>query len=255
MSDRLETLLASKNCREVCEAAVRRLWTEELAKRRNEKEADKAVRAAVHQMTGAFLTPEQLKTARGLLEEYLSGRKEALDEALRLHASTRERLPCAQAVYAAIFEATGRPGRILDLACGFTPLYLGAKGYHVTGYDVHRGAADLINEWAGACSWSVRAFCADLLCENAFERADLALMMKLLPVLEQQKKGAGVQLLAEVPAAWRAVTFPLRTLGGRSIGMEKHYSDWMEANVPKGLTLHSRLIVDNELIYLFKEDC
>ena len=37
MSDRLQALLASKNCREVCEAAVRRLWTEELAKRRNEK--------------------------------------------------------------------------------------------------------------------------------------------------------------------------------------------------------------------------
>ena len=116
MSDRLETLLASKNCREVCEAAVRRLWTEELAKRRSEKEADKAVRAAVHQMTGAFLTPEQLKTARGLLGEYLSGHEEALDEALRLHASTRERLPCAQAFYAAIFEVTGRPERILDLA-------------------------------------------------------------------------------------------------------------------------------------------
>ena len=255
MSDRLETLLASKNCREVCEAAVRRLWTEELAKRRNEKEADKAVRAAVHQMTGAFLTPEQLKTARGLLREYLSGREEALDEALRLHASTRERLPCAQAFYAAIFEATGRPERILDLACGFNPLYLGAKGYCVTGYDVHKGAVDLINEWANACSWSVRALCADLLGENAFERADLALMMKLLPVLEQQKKGAGVRLLAEVPATWRAVTFPLRTLGGRSVGMEKHYSDWMEANVPEGLNLHSRLIVDNELIYLFKEDC
>ena len=73
--------------------------------------------------------------------------------------------------------------------------------------------------------------------------------------LDPDANRLGVQLLAEVPAAWRAVTFPLRTLGGRSIGMEKHYSDWMEANVPKGLTLHSRLIVDNELIYLFKEDC
>ena len=255
MSDRLQALLASKNCREVCEAAVRRLWTEELAKRRNEKEADKAVRAAVHQMTGAFLTPEQLKTARGLLTDYLSGREEALDEALRLHASSRERLPCAQALYSAIFEVTGRPERILDLACGFNPLYLGAQGYRVTGYDVHKGAVELINEWANACSWSVRALCADLLGENAFERADLALMMKLLPVLEQQEKGAGVRLLAEIPAAWRAVTFPLRTRGGRSVGMEKHYSDWMEANVPEGLTLHSRLIVDNELIYLFKEDC
>ena len=79
-------------------------------------------------------------------------------------------------------------------------------------------------------------------------------MMKLLPVLEQQKKGAGIRLLAAVPAHWRVVTFPLRTLGGRSVGMERHYSDWMESNVPGGLTLDSRLVVGDELMYLFKED-
>lgn len=253
MSDRLNALLASKNCREVSEDAVRRLWQEELPRRRNEKEADKAVRAAVHQMTGAFLTPEQLKRARRLMEEYLSGREEALTEALCLHASTRERLPACAQLYAALFEETGRPGSLLDLACGFNPLWLGAQGLCVTGCDVHRGAVDLINDWSRACGWQVTARCLDLLSENTFARADLALMMKLLPVLEQQKKGAGVALLASVPARFRAVTFPLRTLGGRSVGMEKHYSDWMEAHVPPNLTLHRRLIVEDELIYLFKE--
>ena len=123
------------------------------------------------------------------------------------------------------------------------------------GLDVSGGCVQLINDWALRRGWDVSAQCRDLLCAPALPETDAALMMKLLPVLEQQKKGAGVRLLAEVPAAWRAVTFPLRTLGGRSVGMEKHYSDWMEANVPEGLTLHSRLIVDNELIYLFKEDC
>lgn len=252
MSDRLNALLASKNCREVCEDAVRRLWQEELSRRRNEKEADKAVRAAVHQMTGAFLTPEQLKRARRLMQEYVAGREDALYEALSLHASTRERL-AADELYAALFGETGTPDGILDLACGFNPLYLGAKGLCTTGYDVHRGAVDLVNDWSRACGWRVSAQCADLLGENTFERADLALMMKLLPVLEQQRKGAGLKLLQSVPARFRAVTFPLRTLGGRSVGMEKHYSDWMEANVPATLSLHRRLIVNDELIYLFKE--
>ena len=36
--------------------------------------------------------------------------------------------------------------------------------------------------------------------------------------------------------------------------MERHYSDWMESNVPGGLTLDSRLVVGDELMYLFKED-
>lgn len=253
MSDRLSALLASKNCREVCEDAVRRLWQEELSRRRNEKEADKAVRAAVHQMTGAFLTPEQLKRARRLMEEYASGREDALAEALSLHASTRERLAAADELYAALLEEAGTPESILDLACGFNPLYLGARGLCVTGCDVHRGAVDLVNDWSRACGWQVTARCVDLLGENTFERADLALMMKLLPVLEQQKRGAGLRLLASAPARFRAVTFPLRTLGGRSVGMEKHYSDWMEANVPANLSLHRRLIVADELIYLLKE--
>ena len=254
MSERLEALLRSKNCRQVCPDAVRRLWEEELAKRRSEKEADKAVRAAVHQMSGAFLTAEELKRARGLMEEYVEGRTDALTEALQMHASTRERLAVMDDLYDALFEQTGVPSRILDLACGFNPLYLGSRGLCVTGCDVHRGAVDLLHAWSRACGWRVEARCADLLTDNDFEPASLALMMKLLPVLEQQKKGAGIRLLAAVPAHWRVVTFPLRTLGGRSVGMERHYSDWMESNVPGGLTLDSRLVVGDELMYLFKED-
>ena len=254
MSERLEALLRSKNCRQVCPDAVRRLWEEELAKRRSEKEADKAVRAAVHQMSGAFLTAEELKRARGLMEEYVEGRTDALTEALQMHASTRERLAVMDDLYDALFERTGVPSRILDLACGFNPLYLGSRGLCVTGCDVHRGAVDLLHAWSRACGWRVEARCADLLTDNDFEPASLALMMKLLPVLEQQKKGAGLRLLATVPAHWRVVTFPLRTLGGRSVGMERHYSDWMESNVPGGLTLDSRLVVGDELMYLFKED-
>ena len=107
MSERLEALLRSKNCRQVCPDAVRRLWEEELAKRRSEKEADKAVRAAVHQMSGAFLTAEELKRARGLMEEYVEGRTDALTEALQMHASTRERLAVMDDLYDALFERTG----------------------------------------------------------------------------------------------------------------------------------------------------
>ena len=251
--DRLEALLNSKNCRDICPDAVRRIYEGELAKRRDAKEADKAARTAIHQMTGAFMTPQQLKKASSLLEEYAGGREEALAEALSLHASTRERLACADELYARIFEITGTPVSILDLACGLNPLWLGSKGYSVVGLDVHGGAVNLVNAFAARMGWNIQARCADLLSGTPKEQTDVCLMMKLLPVLEQQRKGSAIGLLCAVRTPWRVVTFPTRTLGGRGVGMQSHYSQWMEENLPPSLCVAGRFLVDNELCYVLKE--
>ena len=55
------------------------------------------------------MTAEQLKQAQSLLDEYLNGRSEALDETLSLHASTRERLDGMAELYQEIFARTGTP--------------------------------------------------------------------------------------------------------------------------------------------------
>ena len=236
----------SAKYKDVCPDTVSRLYAEELSKRKNAKEAEKALKTALHQITGAFMTGDELKRARKLL----AGADEdaALFETLKLHASTRERLEHIDAFYDALLSPIA-PKTLLDLACGLNPLYLGYRGYAVRGLDVSGGCVQLINDWALRRGWDVSAQCRDLLCAPALPETDAALMMKLLPVLEQQKKGAAIELLRSIPAPVLIVTFPLKTLGGRSVGMEKHYSDWFEQSAAQAFNIERRDVLFGELCY------
>ena len=236
----------SAKYKDVCPDTVSRLYAEELSKRKNAKEAEKALKTALHQITGAFMTGDELKRARKLLAS--ADEDAALFETLKLHASTRERFEHIDAFYDALLSPIA-PKTLLDLACGLNPLYLGHRGYAVRGLDVSGGCVQLINDWALRRGWDVSAQCRDLLCAPALPETDAALMMKLLPVLEQQKKGAAMELLTSIPAPVLIVTFPLKTLGGRSVGMEKHYSDWFEQSAAQAFNIERRDVLFGELCY------
>lgn len=250
----MSDVMTSKKYRDICPDTVERIYAQERLRRKSEKEADKAARTCLHQITGAFMTADEIRQAERLLQAYLGGDTDALVKTLRLHSSTRERMQGAEALYGRILAASGHPETVLDLACGLNPLILGGMGLGVSGVDISGGCVRLVNEWAKACGWKIKAQCADLLCGPALEKADLALMMKLLPVLEQQKKGAAMALMAAVPTPVMAVTFPMRTLGGRKVGMEKHYSDWFETALPQGFVILDRFIEADELCYVVRRN-
>lgn len=237
--------------KDVCPDTVARLGAQAAARYRSAKEADKAVKTALHQITGAFMTPDELKRARRLLADEAMEPHAALMETLKLHASTRERLTHIDAFYGALFDGLTATS-VLDLACGLNPLYLGAKGYSVRGVDISGGCVSLVNDWAAARGWDVSAECRDLLCDPPLPQTDVALAMKLLPVLEQQEKGAAMKLLRRVPAAVIIVTFPLKTLGGRSVGMEKNYSEWFEAAAREDFDILRREALFGELCYIVR---
>lgn len=246
----MSEIAISKKYRDICPDTVRRVFEAERAKYKSEKEADKAAKAHLHQITGAFMTADEMKTADKLLRAYKDGDEEAFMKTLRLHSSTRERLEGAEALYQRILRAAGEVKSVLDLACGLNPLLLGKMGLSVRGMDISGGCVRLVNEWARVMEWDVQAECRDLLCEPEMEGADLALMMKLLPVLEQQKKGSAMALVEAVPAKKICVTFPMRTLGGRKVGMEQHYSEWFEGNLPEGFEIIERFVETDELCYV-----
>jgi len=258
MNDReqkaLDALLSSKNYRDICPDTVRRVFEGKLPLYKSLKEADKAARASLHQITGAFMTADEIKQAAKMAGEFAQGDESALEKTLMLHSSTRERKNSWREMYKKAFEAIGSaPESVIDLACGLNPIALGALGVKkVRGYDIQGGATGTVNAWAEAAGWDIRGECADLLCDIAFEKADLALMMKLLPLLDRQKAGAAKELLEKCPAEYVLVTFPTRTLGGRNVGMEEQYSAWMAENTPECLDTVSRFTVDTELCYVLK---
>jgi 16S rRNA (guanine(1405)-N(7))-methyltransferase len=248
MEEALSRLRAAKKYADVCPDTLARVLSEAFSRHKRPKDAEKAAREALHGITGAFMAPDELKRARELL---LSG---DIEGALRLHASTRERMPLDD-FYGELFSRIGRPARVLDLACGMNPVYLASAGIDVVGVDISGAQARLIDEWAAASGARARIEVKDLLCPGAVPvgRFDAALAMKLLPVLETQKKGAAAALFQSIDAARAVVTFPTRTLGGRGVGMERHYSDWFEALPIPDWAVEARYVKSGELVYIMRE--
>ena len=247
----LAALLQSKKYGEICPEKVRAVFAEQLARRKNLREAEKAARAQLHQIAGAFLTEAQIKTALSCLDAFLAGDAGALRAALSQHASTRERLETADEIYDRAFAVCGRPGLILDLACGLNPLFLGARGLRARGIDLHGGAVRAVNAWAAACGWDVRAALGDVMRDD-MPAADLTLAMKLLPVVEAQGRGAGAALLFRIPSRWALITFPTRTLSGRGVGMRAHYAAWFAQIMPACFAARAEFAAPGELCYLIE---
>lgn len=248
MNELFEKLAASKKYRGVCPDTIRRVIAECAPKYRREKDVEAAVREHLHGITSAFMTETEFKRAQAAAE---SGDLEAL---LNCHASTRERMPIAEtdALYARIFEFSGVPETLLDLACGLNPAYLRGRypEMRVTGADISGQCVEILRRLG------IQAVSADLLCEGAVpaERFDTALLFKVLPLLERQRKGAADAVLRAVNARFLVVSFPTRSLSGRNVGMEANYGQWMEAHIPANRAVAGRFATGNELFYILKEN-
>ena len=258
-NDYLEKLLQSKKYKSVCPDTIRRIWDECSEKYKKLKDVDSATREALHGITGTFLTSAEAAECAWAMQSWHAGGHTdgQLENMLNKHASTRERLPLEDmdALYARIFNTTGNPDHILDLACGINPLYLGARGIKTTGVDISGEAVALINAFGETYGAPVKALCADLLCDGGLPREhyDLALLFKVLPLLERQRRGAAAAVLRSIDARFIVASFPTRTLGGRNVGMAAHYSEWMEGHLPEGLGIADRFEMRNELFYILKK--
>lgn len=251
----LEKLLRSKNYRDICPDTVRRVWTECERRYKKAKDVDKAVREALHGISGAFMTPQEARQLAYDMQAWHVDRTDSsLEKMLLRHASTRERLPISDmdALYSRIFAITGRPRSVLDLACGINPLYLAARGIESVGVDISGAAVYAVNCFHESYHMPASARCADLLSPGAIpgEHFDLALLFKLLPLLERQESGSAARVMHAVNARHMIVSFPTRTLGGRSVGMSESYACWMETHLPKDMDILDQFETRNELFYV-----
>ena len=175
---------------------------------------------------------------------------------LGLHASTRERLDSLEAFYAFVREGTGSARSVLDLGCGLNPFVLPLlewpelEAYHALDIDLR--LAKLNNRLLERRGLPPLAGTWDAAARTPEERVDVAFLFKLLPVLEAQRKGRGMELLQELNARRLVVSFPSRSLSGREKGMTRHYAEYLEGGLPEVLEILGRAEIGNELVYVLK---
>jgi 16S rRNA (guanine(1405)-N(7))-methyltransferase len=204
----------------------------ELAKRRNLKEAVKTTRSKLHQVTGAYFPRKEYDRWLALLREAAaSGEREQVRAACRTilaqHASTRERLPILDELYTRTLGDVAPITSVIDVACGLNPLAIPwmplAPGAEYRAYDVYPELAAFLNEALPLLGVRGTATVADVTVAPPTEHAQVALVCKALPCLEQLDKAAGSRLLDTLDAQRLLVTYPVRSLGGRGKGMIATY--------------------------------
>jgi len=240
---------------------LRAVAARELAAHRGPKAALKEAKAKLHQVAGAFLDRaprysrwlEELRAAGGAPERI----QEACRAIMAGHASTRERLPVLERFYAAVFAALPPVSAVADLACGLNPLaapWMGLPpGATYMACDLYADMAGFLGEALPLLGLRGEAAVCDLSAGPPPWRADVALVLKTLPVLEQLRRGAGRELLRAIDAPRLVVSFPTRSLGGRNVGMAAHYGAQMRELCAEEGWGHTAIELPGELAFVVEK--
>lgn len=208
-----------------------------LDRSRTRKEAAKAARRKLHQVYGAYLPAAGLSEAESAARPLGHDDLEAACRAvLAAHTSTRERLAVMPEFFAAAFGPFTGAVRVVDVGAGLNafaipwmPLEAPARYLAV---DVDERMQRLVERLAPHVPVDVVARTEDLVSSTEPLTADVALLLKVIPALEQQASGAAARVLERIDARRLVVTVSAHSLGGRKRGMREHSTTVLNRVIP-----------------------
>ena len=227
-------LMQGKKYGSLCDETLLRISKWAVQSSSSPKQALKKAKRKLHQISGAYITSANQRRIDGLLDSLASDASETEIRALcrsilGFHTSSRERLPYLRETYR---EIIGGATTILDLACGLNPFALPWMNLppdaRYTPVDMDCGLVSKINRFLRVLGRGDTAQCIDLLSSPPVESYDLILLLKALPCLERQERGASLHLLTKLRAPRIVISFPNRSLGGHRKGMETGYTRFMQ---------------------------
>lgn len=252
-------VLASAKYRAISPQLVRAVGARELAARRSLREAVKETKGRLHQVAGAFLDRSpRYELWLTQLREAPPAERPAICRALMAnHASTRERLPELERFYSAVFARLPPVASLIDTACGLNPLAVPwmplAPGARYYACDLYADMCRFLGAALPLLGVDAEADVCDLASGPPPWEADVALVLKTLPVLEHVQRGAGQALLRGLRARYLVVSFPTRSLGGRNVGMAATYTGQMQAIVAAEGWRAQTLEFANELVFVVEK--
>ena len=242
----------SKKYSSVYQPLLERVCAEESVKYKKDKEKIKAVKNRLHEIYGAFITENSVKST-----EYLINEPENI---LKLNISSNERLSFIIKFYKFIFDMIGEEiNIILDIGCGFNPFSLPfmleakpelkIKSYYAL--DIDLNLAEIINKYFVLRGLPEYAGCIDLIAETPPQKSDIAFLFKIIPTIETCKKGRGFEIINNLDAKYIAVSFPTKTLCGKNKGMADNYAAFFEKSLDcDKFKIIGKNYFENELVYV-----
>jgi 16S rRNA (guanine(1405)-N(7))-methyltransferase len=227
----VENILKSNKYQHVSPDLIERIGRTELSKRRKFKDALKATKSKLHQISGAYMDTRreyanwlvELEAACGDTEKMQS----TLKRVLHNHTSTRERIPILERFYTQILSKIPPVTSILDIACGLNPLSFPWMGlsYDISYYacDIYADMVAFVGQALSIIGINATVEVCDVVTTPPDYEVDLALLLKSIPCLEQIDKTAGTLLLNSIQADHLLISFPVQSISGHDKGMPGYY--------------------------------
>ena len=214
---------------------IQRIGEQELQKRSSLKEAVKGTLSKLHQIGGAYLEhrPDfsdwlsKLESLPGTLDS-MEVREFCLEK-MQGHASTNERLPFIKEFYQNCLKSIAPIHSLLDLGCGINPLALPwmplADDPMYLGIDIFKDMTDFDQRFLQHVHLRGRVICKDFLERLPRQQYQLALGLKIIPLIDQIGKAITRPWLESIPAENILLSFPKYSLGGKGKGMRDNYNE------------------------------
>ncbi|MCL2518618.1 MAG: hypothetical protein FWF15_08655 [Oscillospiraceae bacterium] len=238
--DIYNTIKNSKKYSNICDETINRIIADESKKYKSEKDVVKSVKTKLHQISGAFYETKKIDVNDDIMQ------------IMRCHVSTLERIDFVFEMYEDIFKNVPKSDTVLDVACGFNPFilpFLKVKQYYAV--DINVDNVNLLNEFFRLNNLNGFAYAGDVLYKIPEIESDVVFLFKILPLIEQQKKGYSKFLLDNLKSDWFVITFPTKSLSGKDYGMYNFYRNFMKENFPDYDYIFEREY-KNELLLILK---
>ncbi len=253
----IDKILNSSKYRGIYRPTIERI-VDELKGKYSDKDMEKAVRKKMHQVWGAYVK----KINFGRLGQDFTDCLESSDATkctlpiLKLQTSTDERIFLLDNFYKSIWKVTGIPRVVFEPACGLNALtyYWMGEGVKYVGYDVDQRQIDFVNSIFDISDSSENAVVrlGDIF-EEKYLEADVTMFLKVLILLERQKKGSSLEVLKKCKSKYIVVSFPTRSISGKNKGMKKYYTNYFMDLISEEKWKVEKMEFDGELVFVVEK--
>ena len=231
----VQTVMTSKKYSNIIPETINRICNEESIKYKKDKDILRSSKKRLHIISESFLSianANKIASIKKCIDNDGHISTEMIEQLLLLHISTKERSSFYKEFYNDIFRVVGNVNSILDIACGLNPVayvlsdnFDSRVRYEAT--DINLDNIELVNKILSLYDLQAKIYGSDILCDIPNGEWDVVFLFKIVPLLEQQKKGYFRSIIEQINSKFFIITFPTKSISGKNVGMKDYYENMM----------------------------
>ncbi len=232
----IEKIQQAKKYRDLSRHTIRDVLEQEMDQHASWKQVLLMTKKRLHKVLATHLGEPDYKLAHTDLEEAFANpeartlQQEVCRQILIQHSYTRDRLAILPELYQSIFEVTGEPVVLCDLASALNPFSFPwmnlSRRITYCAYDINLQMLDLVNFYFQLQGLQPLAQERDILCTPPQVQADVSFLFKMYHWLEMRQPGGGWKVIEQTPTRWMVVSFPVPTFVTR-------HSNYLQMHMPE----------------------